>query len=243
MDNLSAGLESPGRINSASIKNFHTARNNTCRVSIASAPACQEASGRPPTSLSNSSLPISRAKFTLLSFANSVIADPHAIVGTHPLARNRMSAIRSPSAQTQLQNVATGGIFQPRGGIRFFHDSRVARILEMIEQFARIHKSDCNGLTFWQAAQFDRSAFRLRRVFARRPRMDRCLVSTHPVGSRACSPAPRSYWRELARWIAWLPARNTARMLYQNSRAVRGESSLTRGPLRLRRFLRSSPIL
>jgi len=66
-------------------------------ASIARWPAWLDASGNPATFVNNSSLVICRAAAKDFPFANSVIAEPQAMDGTHPLARKRMSAIRSPS--------------------------------------------------------------------------------------------------------------------------------------------------
>ena len=152
-------------MNSLSIKYFHTARNNAFNVSIAKCPACAEASGRPPTSFSSSSLLIARAKSRLLPFTNSVTTDPHAIADTHPLARNRMSAILSPSRRKVSSRMSPHAGFSSRAVASGFSDSRIARILEMVEQFAGIHAVDCNGVTSRQrrsqvpAATFAFTAF------------------------------------------------------------------------------------
>ena len=79
------------------IANRYTFCKSAFSTSIAREPACPEAAGKPPTFANRSSAPIFRAAATVLPFANSVIADPHAIAGTHPFARKRISAIRSPS--------------------------------------------------------------------------------------------------------------------------------------------------
>lgn len=52
--------------------------------------------GSPPSASSNSSLPMAWAAVTLWSFASTVMAEAQAIAGTQPLARKRMSAMRSP---------------------------------------------------------------------------------------------------------------------------------------------------
>ncbi len=67
-------------------------------MSTARCPACDEAYGSPPSFRTSSSLLTFRASSTFLPLTSSVIADPHAMAGTHPFARNRMSVIRSPSS-------------------------------------------------------------------------------------------------------------------------------------------------
>lgn len=66
-------------------------------MSIARWLAWAEACGKPPSFRTNSSLLNLRASSRLLPFANSVIAEPQAIVGTQPLARKRMSTMRALS--------------------------------------------------------------------------------------------------------------------------------------------------
>ena len=77
---------------------FQSFRRRALSVSIDKAAAWLDASGTPPTFRSRSSTVIARASSTLLPLANSVIAEPHAIDGTQPFARKRMSAIRWPSS-------------------------------------------------------------------------------------------------------------------------------------------------
>jgi hypothetical protein len=69
-------------------------RSNAARASIARWLAWPEASGRPPSFSNNSSLLTAAASFRVFPKINSVRADPQAMAGTHPWARNFTSAIR-----------------------------------------------------------------------------------------------------------------------------------------------------
>ena len=75
-------------------------RKSSASVSTARWLAWADAGGRPPTFQTNSSLLTRRASSTVLPLINSVRAEPHAIEGTHPLARKRMSAICFPDSLT-----------------------------------------------------------------------------------------------------------------------------------------------
>ena len=67
-------------------------------MSIAKWLAWVDAGGKPPTLPTRSSLLTCCASLMVLPLTNSVMADPQAIAGTHPLARKRMSAICPPAS-------------------------------------------------------------------------------------------------------------------------------------------------
>ena len=96
--------EKIGRKTGAKIKQInvtqiaaHRFRKSAASVSMARWLAWAEACGKPPSFRTNSSLLNLRASSMLLPFANSVIADPQAIVGTQPFARKQMSTMRALS--------------------------------------------------------------------------------------------------------------------------------------------------
>lgn len=55
---------------------------------------------------------------------------------------------RAPTQlQAKLQNVSAGWIFQLSRRIWSFHDAGISRMLEMVEQFSRVHSAILNALT------------------------------------------------------------------------------------------------
>ena len=116
---------------------FTTART----ASTANWAACPDAAGNPPTFSATVSLVIATASSTVLPETSSVINDPHAIAGTHPLARKRISRMHAAiHLDRQFQNVATRRVLHPHTCIRIGEVSGISRMFKVIDQLWRIHE-------------------------------------------------------------------------------------------------------